>query len=203
MSDLLDESVPRVAPLSMATIEELGRCFLAQLASSTLQSPQPLNVCELIDRVLPEFGIHVSPASGLELGDREAATLIDDSGDGIEILVSEGVWENVRDDSPLAYYPRSTICHEIGHAVIHVPALKRKVSLGHEALARTMRKHLRPFEDPEWQAWAFAGAILMPSATLKMLASDPGFSVELVASTYKVSESMAGNHMRRLKWLTV
>jgi hypothetical protein len=198
MSNFLDEEVPPVNPLGVAAIAELGRCFLEQLAPEVLATPQRLDVLDLVDTRLPKFGIHVCPASREEIGDRAGAT--DPHGlDEVTILVSEKVWEELERPAPRSYYARSTVCHEIGHAVIHVPVLRRRLLLTN-VLARTQRARLRAYEDPEWQAWAFSGAILMPTATLLMLQAQYGsLSPELVSETFEVSAKMASNHLKRLK----
>lgn len=202
MTDFLSEEVPPVRPLSVAAIEELGSCFLEQLAPEVLAKPQALNVCKLIDTVLPHFGIHVAPASREELGNRAGAT--DPKGDDeINILVSESVWNNLDESAPICYFARTTVCHEIGHAVLHVPVLRRRL-LQTDSLARTQRGKLRAYEDPEWQAWAFAGSILIPSPTLKKLSDkNDGLTLESVSETYDVSQQMARSHINRLKWCTV
>lgn len=198
MSDFLEEEVPPVNPLSVAAIEELGRCFLEQLSPETLKAPRPLDVLRLADDQLPQFGVHVYPASRAELGNRDGAT--DPRGDGeVVVLIAEGVWEQLELPPPKSFYARTTVCHEIGHAVLHVPLLRRRLLLTN-VLARTQRGRLRAYEDPEWQAWAFAGAILMPSVTLRMLqASGLGLTSELLSTRYEVSTQMAANHLRRLK----
>jgi len=198
MSSFLDEEVPPVNPLGVAAIAELGRCFLAQLAPEVLAAPQRLNVLDLVDVRLPKFGIHVCPASREEIGDRDGAT--DPHGnEDVTILVSEEVWSQLEMPAPRSHYARSTVCHEIGHAVIHVPVLRRRLLLTN-VLARTQRARLRAYEDPEWQAWAFSGAILMPTVTLLMLQAEHGrLNPELVGGTYEVSTSMAANHLKRLK----
>ncbi|MHB1952324.1 MAG: ImmA/IrrE family metallo-endopeptidase [Sulfobacillus sp.] len=199
MRSFLDEEVPPVNPLSVAAIEELGRCFLDQLAPEMLVKPQPLDVLGLADTRLQKFGIHVYPASREEIGNRDGAT--NPKGDGeVSILVAEEVWETLESAIPKCYYARSTVCHEIGHAILHVPVLRRRLLLN-DALARTQRVRLRAYEDPEWQAWTFAGAILIPSATLRMLQAQQGpLTPELVSSTFEVSAGMAQSHLARLKW---
>lgn len=200
MSSFLEEEVPPVNPLGVAAIEELGRCFLDQLAPEMLTKPQPLNVLDLVDTRLPKFGIHVCPATREEIGYRDGAT--DPRGDGeITILVTEEVWEALELAAPKSYYARSTVCHEIGHAILHVPVLRRRLLLN-DVLARTQRANLKPYEDPEWQAWAFAGTILMPSATLRILhAMHKLLTPEVVSDSFEVSTKMAESHLRRLKWL--
>ncbi|NKB82822.1 MAG: ImmA/IrrE family metallo-endopeptidase [Nitrospirales bacterium] len=199
MSSFLDEEVPPVNPLSTAVIEELGRCVLQQLAPDMLMKPQPLNVLDLVDSRLPEFGIHVCPATREELGNRDGAT--DPNGNvEITILVSEDVWDGLESEAPKSHYAKTTVCHELGHALIHVPILRRRLLLNN-VLARTQRSNLRPYEDPEWQAWTFAGSILLPRTTLDMLEKRYGrISVDLVSTTYEISPDMASNHLRRLKW---
>lgn len=198
---LLDEEVPPVNPLSINIIEELGRCFLSQLAPDSLSKPQPLNVLELVDSKLPQFGIHVCPASREEIGDRHGATDPQGSSE-INILVDEKIWNALEAEAPRSHYAKTTVCHEVGHAVLHVPILRRKLLIrGGDVLARVQRRNLRAYEDPEWQAWMFAGAILMPSDTLHMLQEqhnklEPG----LVSKIYEVSEKMADSHLRKLKW---
>ncbi len=198
MGSFLDEEVPPVNPLGVVAIAELGRCFLEQLAPEVLAAPQRLDVLDLVDTRLPKFGIHVCPASREEIGDRAGAT--DPHGsEEVTILVSEEVWNQLEEPAPRSYYARSTVCHEIGHAVIHVPALRRRLLLTN-VLARTQRKRLRAYEDPEWQAWAFSGAILMPTVTLLMLqAQHGGLDPELVSQTFEVSTGMASSHLKRLK----
>jgi hypothetical protein len=200
MASFLEEEVPPVNPLSVSVIEEVGRCFLEQLAPGTLLHPMPLDVLDLVDNILPNFGVHCYPATPAEIGNRAGAT--DPRGDSeIIILVSESVWDALESDAPRSHYARTTVCHEIGHAILHVPLLRRRL-LATDVLARTQRSNLRPYLDPEWQAWAFAGAILMPSATLRMLqVRHGGLPASLVASTYHVSEQMAQSHLRKLKWV--
>src|SRR5690606_24953558 len=62
-------------------------------------------------------------------------------------------------------------------------------------LNRVARAQLRAFEDPEWQAWTFAEAILMPRRTLRMIAHLP---VSRVADLYGVSAALARTRLRKL-----
>ena len=199
MGNFLEEEVPPVNPLSMDAIEELGRCFLEQFSPDTLKAPQPLDVLGLIDEQLPIFGINVYPASREEIGNRDGAT--DPKGVGeIVILIEEGVWEQLEFPAPRSFYARTTVCHEIGHAILHVPVLRRRLMVT-DVLARTQRGRLRAYEDPEWQAWAFAGAILMPTNTLRMLQGQrESLAHDEVSHTYEVSVQMVASHLKKLKW---
>jgi len=200
MGSFLEEEVPPVNPLSISAIEEVGRCFLEQLSPQSLIEPIPLDVLNVVDNVLPNFGVHCYPATPAELGERAGAT-DPRGGHEVVILVAESVWEALESEPPTSHYARTTICHEIGHAILHVPLLRRRL-LVTDVLARTQRANLRAYHDPEWQAWTFAGTILMPSITLRMLQSQHNeLPARLVGATYHVSEQMAQSHLRKLKWL--
>lgn len=199
MSNFLDEEVPPVNPLGVEAIQELAECFLEQLAPRMLKRPEPLDVLNLADLELPKFGIHTVPACREELGNRDGAT--DPRGkDQINILIFDEVWENLPLENQLAYYPRSTVCHEIAHAVLHVPVLRRRMLLDPNAvLSRTMRRNLAPYEDPEWQAWMFAGEILMPKIALNKL-EEKGVAITAknLSEAFLVSVAFAEKHLKRV-----
>lgn len=200
MSSFLDEEVPPVRPLSIGAIEELARVVLAQLAPEMLLAPRALDVLHLVDQELPRHGIHVLPASREELGDRHGAT--DPSGaddDDVDILVDEDTWAQLEAGGPGAYHARTTVCHEIGHALLHVPILRRRLLLTN-GLARVRRGALKAYEDPEWQAWTFTGAILMPRTTIAMVAgSDVALTPETLSTTYEVSVKMARARLKQIR----
>ena len=82
----------------------------------------------------------------------------------------------------------------------HVPVLRRRLMIT-DVLARTQRGRLRAYEDPEWQAWAFAGAILMPTSTLRMLQGQrASLAHNEVSRTYEVSVQMVTSHLKKLEW---
>ena len=198
MTDFLREHVPPVPPLGTHAIEEVARSFLEALLPDTLLEPKSLDLVSMIDILLPEYGIHVCPASHEEIGDRAGAT--DPQGDGeIDILVSEDVWNSIDQSPPACHFARTTVSHEIGHAVLHVPVLRRRLLL-EDALNRIQRSNLQAYLDPEWQAWMFAGSILMPRPTLNMLATDGRFSISRVSEIYEVSLQMVRSHLKRIKW---
>lgn len=71
------------------------------------------------------------------------------------------------------YFYRSTMAHETGHAILHVEDYRRK-----RAVLRSLHKkdhELRVYREqeiilyrnPEWQAFRFAGALLMPEPAFR------------------------------------
>ena len=119
---------------------------------------------------------------------RKCLGATDPKGKGeVNILVSEEVWEALEAKAPTSHFAKTTICHELGHALIHVPILRRRLQVNN-VLARMQRAKLRAFEDPEWQAWAFAGSILIPRTSLNLLEEEYGtISTDLVSAVFEVS----------------
>jgi hypothetical protein len=178
--------------LSMACLEALGASVLSVFQPSALRSPETIDIVGWIDRILPRFGVHVAPAGESELGDCAALT-IPAGGFECEILIREWMWNDLAHEVR-PNFARATVMHELAHAILHVPAMRR---IGDSALEHAEPGAMVPaFRDPEWQAWALAGSILMPRKTLAMLAKpDPA----AVADAYIVSAQFAQAHLKRLK----
>lgn len=198
MTDFV-ENVPRMPPLAMSVIEHIGEQTLAELCPAALEKPIALDVLELAERVLPRYGINVTPASAVELGDRVGATLSQGQRE-IEILIDSNLWEELKVGGRIANRARATVLHEVGHAILHVPVIRRRMKspVGQALNRRIDRNELLPYEDPEWQAWALAGCIAAPRKTIEMSAAR---TLDGVARVYGLSPSMVSSHLRRLKLL--
>ena len=86
----------------------------------------------------------------------------------IVIALSEETYDELQVERPRA---RFSAAHELGHAVLHYRELVRLSRIPHSeaALLRGSIGELPAYSDAEWQANAFAGALLMPAAALKSL----------------------------------
>jgi len=81
-----------------------------------------------------------------------------------------------------------TLCHEIGHLVLHRGTLKHLGQLPHRELMLTRGENThRPFEDSEWQANRFASALLMPAAGLEVLRARDRLDEENVSDHFHTS----------------
>ena len=195
MSNIFGETVIAMPPLSLACLELLGETVVGTFQPEALAMPQPIRVREWMDDLLPRFGVHVMPASYEELGDHVAVTYAAGESES-EILVSPWIYDNLHDEER-PHFARATVIHELAHAILHVPILRARA--GTPAVSadnlRVERKRLREESDPEWQAWALAGAILMPRRTIAML---PEPSRGAVADAFFVSEKFASVRLERL-----
>ena len=197
MSDIFGETVIAMPALSLEYLETLGETVVSTFQPEALSGPQPIKVREWIDELLPRFGIHVMPASYEELGERVAVTYAAADAES-EILVSPWIYDNLADEER-PHFARSTVIHELAHAILHVPLLRTRPQGSRETTRRLDRRWLAEASDPEWQAWALAGAILMPRRTIAML---PDRSPCSVAEAFFVSQKFAEVRLERLAVLS-
>jgi|GEM_PF-1268928 len=194
MTQLFAEDVIEVPPMSLRDVELRSAEVRQLLVSLTRCGGPALPWDELVDRHLPRAGLLFYPASSAELEDREAAT--DPSGSGsILILMQAKLYESLTDPGPGGNRARATAAHELGHAVLHVPYIRRQRGES-RPLVRVTRSQLAPFRDPEWQAWAFAGCLLMPRASIH---ASRGMTLAEAARAHGVSASFAQAHCARLR----
>jgi hypothetical protein len=185
-----------VQPRSTDTIARAAEQFLRRLAPEHLTSGRALDLVHLVDFGLQKERIMVYPVSAEELPDAEAETR---AGEGrwLEIWMRDEFYEALFEVNANTNRARSTLGHEIGHAVLH----EADVRTGRHrpqvlALRRALRSQLKPFQDCEWQAHTFAGALLMPRPALR--AANLADAVAL-ADQFQVSEAFARSHLRRIR----
>ena len=129
----------------------------------------------------------------IELNDSEGYAKYDRSRCVIEILASPETYDWLEEG-----YPRGGffVAHELGHCLLHTDQLVRLAQMpkaqqtalhrgGQEVAHKTYR-------DTEWQANAFAGALLMPARGLLTLERDYGeLSPAIIAEHFHVSNEAA------------
>lgn len=177
-----------VPPLSKADIARIASVTLERFEPEALLRPRPVNVIKLVDHTLPAHNIDVYPATASELPGQEAHT--QPFTRNPTVLIREDQWAYLMRGGGSGLRARATVAHELGHVVLHVPVLRRHLSSPEGALQlnRVDPAKVKTYADPEWQAWCFAGAFLVPPRTLAMLDS---ITPERVAETYHVSERFA------------
>lgn len=102
----------------------------------------------------------------------EGQTYFDKDEKRIVIALSAPTYRALEDETPRA---RFSVCHELGHAVLHPNIVIQKASMPHvkPSLQRVRTEH-PSYEDTEWQANAFAAAMLMPAKGLDRLMRQHG-----------------------------
>ena len=100
--------------------------------------------------------------------------------------VSEDVYNGIAEDHPRS---RFTGAHEFGHVVLHANQLTEQLREG-RAVPQLYRGEIQSYEDPEWQANYFAGAILMPAVHMFELYAEGADEYE-VADIFTVSRRSA------------
>ena len=96
---------------------------------------------------------------------------------------------------------RATIAHEAGHCFMHAPILSSLNSHKTDFTIGFMRKTngtIKAYENPEWQAWEWAMAYLMPKAQL-IACHEKGYSINDMARRFDVNPSFVEVRMKRLK----
>lgn len=128
----------------------------------------------------------------ISLEDSEGYTKYDRERGVLEVLASEQTYEWLEQS-----YPRATyfVAHELGHCVLHTEQLVRLALTPPtrlEGLHRGKAAH-KPYQDTEWQANGFAGALLMPAVGLLALEREVGsLTASTVSELFSVSNEAAG-----------
>jgi Zn-dependent peptidase ImmA (M78 family) len=185
-----------VRPRSTRVIADAAEDFLRRVAPEHLVSNRPLDLAGLVDHQLQNEGIVVYPVSPTDLPDSEAETRAGTE-HWLEIWIREEFFEAIFQRSSNTNRARSTLAHELGHAVLHADDIRTGRYRPHVmVLRRSLRTELEPYRDSEWQAHTFAGALLIPRPTLRKIGLPDVFEL---AERFEVSEAFVGSHLRRIK----
>jgi len=180
---------------SYANLERLAEHVREQLGMSLSEALKPLAFFENLNEISIErsSGPPIPLGYGVvELTNSEGYARYDSDRKVIEVLASVQTYQWLEDGHPRATF---FVAHELGHCVLHTDQLVRLARMPTSALAALHRgktQH-RPFLDTEWQANAFACALLMPAAGLAVLEKQRGgLDVDEIAYRYGVSAESAG-----------
>lgn len=105
-------------------------------------------------------------------------------------------------------FARSTIGHECGHAFLHVPEFRAKRKLlrsffGNENGMQLYRQEDIPaYQSPEWQAYRFSAALLMPEKMIHEALKQGASTIEDLRNVFDVSVPFVRNRLKGLKiWI--
>lgn len=100
---------------------------------------------------------------------------------------------------------RSTIAHEVGHCFLHVEDARRNRDFQKKFLTdkdscfeRYRPEDLKVYENPEWQAWRFASALLMPENCFRA-AVERNFTMKKLKRAFDVNPAFIEIRLKELK----
>jgi len=167
-----------------------------QFQPETLTHPTPFNVEDF-------FEFDLERLSGVKPDYRElpyGIHGITDSDKMICVISSE-----LMEDRSQIKFARSTIAHEIGHVLTHVPEFRKKKAIlrsihdnDHMSLRLHREEDVPIYKNPEWQAWRYAGALLMPEPVFRAAVSNGADEWEL-AELFQVNRPFVKARARALK----
>ncbi|RJP80790.1 MAG: ImmA/IrrE family metallo-endopeptidase [Desulfobacteraceae bacterium] len=99
---------------------------------------------------------------------------------------------------------RSTMAHESAHAMMHVhdyrlqKAILKSIHKHDHAIKMYREKDIITYRNPEWQAWRFAGALLMPESAIRN-AIAKGKKTDDLSEQFGVNPSFVRSRLKVLK----
>jgi len=158
---------------------------------------QPINTLRLFEdlyqvKIKLRDGTVIPFGGGVIELDSEGYTRYDRQRHIIEILASERTYHRLEAAHPRAGY---FVAHELGHCVLHTDQLVRLAEMPKQQQAAFHRGRTdhKPYEDTEWQANAFASALLMPARGIYALEQGRNqLTPSLLARRFRVSAEAAG-----------
>lgn len=114
----------------------------------------------------------------------------------IEILASEKTYGWLEENHPRGKY---FVGHELGHCILHTDQLIRLAQMptNQQAAFHRGRTDHKPYQDTEWQANAFASALLMPASGLASLERQRKYLSEaMIVRQFGVSLEAAGYRLK-------
>ena len=182
---------------SYKAIERVATSIREQLEVPPAEAISALDLFEgLDDLAVRDSSGRAIPLRGgvIRLEDSEGFTTYDSGDEVLEILASAETYAGLEEGRPRAGF---FVTHELGHCLLHTDQLVRLAQLPaaeqaafHRGGEQTVHES---FRDTEWQANAFAGALLMPARGLLALeAEHKNLGPAEVAERFHVSAQAAG-----------
>ena len=181
---------------SYRKIEKIAAHVRGLLGYSPTEAIDTLQLFDGLDIEVEDGSGRGIPVHGavIELNGSEGYAKYDSDRRVIEILASPETYCRLEKG-----YPRGGffVAHELGHCLLHTDQLIRLAQMhkAQQAELHRCRKEVahEAYRDTEWQANAFAGALLMPAQGLQILEQQHGeLSEDIVTEHFHVSSEAAG-----------
>jgi Zn-dependent peptidase ImmA (M78 family) len=194
----MSHSVPLVRPRSAKEIDDLAFDLIRAFQPDAIKMITKFDVERFFDCELEgQTGIEPVYES---LGDK-----LDGYTDSAEMkcIICRELAEYGEDDVQRRRL-RATIAHEIGHCYLHVEDSRRArttlkfLQNSLSSLEMYRQEDLKAYENPEWQAWRFAGALLMPECCIRAAVHN-GWTKKQMQWAFDVNPSFLDVRLRDLK----
>ena len=185
---------------SYRSLEKIASYVRDQLNCSPMESIDAMRLFDGLDiEVQDGKGLNIPIRGGVtELKDTEGYSKYDRDRRVLEILASPKTYAWLEKGYPRGRY---FVAHEMGHCLLHTDQLVRLAQLPKAKLAALhwggQEVAHEAYRDSEWQANAFAGALLMPAHGLQILEHVHGeLSQDIIAEHFHVSAKAAGYRLK-------
>lgn len=154
--------------LSRVVVEERADAFLMAHQPSALESPRRVDILQLCELAIEDHGYHLEVTDDLEPGLLAYTSVLERA-----IVLGQDIYEGLDQPGDLIFDGRSrfTAAHELGHMVLHGEQLRNIRFRNHEA-AMAFKEDIPAYRNCEWQANAFAAALLMPRVMVEAVLND-------------------------------
>ena len=178
---------------SHRNLEKVAVYVREQLNYSPTEAINTLQLFDGLDMMVRDRTGQDIPIRGsvIELDKLEGFTRYDGDNHIIEILASPKTYDWLEKNYPRGGY---FVAHELGHCLLHTDQLVRLAQMprAQQAALHRGRQIHKTYQDTEWQANAFASALLMPARGLLVLEQMyDELSPTIVAEHFRVSAEAA------------
>lgn len=194
----MNQPVLKAEALNRAQIQKASIDILKDFCPKALDELLPLDIESLFELYLPKrFGI---------------TTAYDELSFGIHGFTDPNRMASVvsihlvdADDIGTRRFGRSTIGHETGHAILHARQFKKKRSemkffhnFNHLDQLLFRQQDLKPYENPEWQAWEFCKSLFLPRHLIEE-AVESGKTIRQIADLVNLNPAFVEVRLKNLK----
>jgi len=181
-------------PYSHRGLEAVAKHVREVLKLKPAQAVDALQLFESLDDITVECAGKEIPLNYrvVDLEDSEGCARYVAQDKCIEVVASANTYNRLERGQPRAGF---FVGHELGHCILHARQLMRLAQMPTNKLAALHRGSTthKPYEDTEWQANGFSGALFMPAQGLQVLEQRFGqLSAAMIQETFKVSYEAAG-----------
>ena len=190
---MADKLIP-ARPRSNADIEAEAMRIIRRYQPEVLGGKKPFDIELFFDCDLEDL-----TDIGTGYRDLEAGIYGYTDTERMECVISTDLMDNKCQER----FRRSTMAHEVGHVVLHVDdyrvqrATLRSVH-GNDHLRAYRAEQIVLYKNPEWQAWRFASAILMPEMPFREVVSEGCDEWEL-ANLFNINPAFVRTRAKFLK----